>query len=105
MPEPRILNRKGRLPLPGAIYVGRPSKWGNPWAYGTKTGLTRDQVIDKFEQHLLTSPHLISALHELRDRDLECWCAPKRCHAEVLRKYANLPDDEFKALVRLFGQS
>lgn len=101
MPEPRILNRKGRLPLPDAIYVGRPSKWGNPYTIG-KHG-TRDAVITLYETHLLSSPHLIGALHELRGRDLECWCAPKRCHGEVLRTYANLPQAEFDALTRLLG--
>jgi hypothetical protein len=25
----------------------------------------------------------------LRGKDLACWCAPKRCHAEVLRELAN----------------
>jgi hypothetical protein len=29
---------------------------------------------------------------ELRGKDLVCWCAPQRCHADVLLKYANEED-------------
>jgi hypothetical protein len=31
----------------------------------------------------------MAALHELRGKDLVCWCAPERCHAWVLIKLAN----------------
>jgi Domain of unknown function (DUF4326) len=34
-------------------------------------------------------PSLIAALHELRGKHLVCWCAPERCHAEVLIELAN----------------
>jgi hypothetical protein len=29
-------------------------------------------------------PSLMAALHELRGKRLVSWCAPARCHAEVL---------------------
>ena len=32
---------------------------------------------------------ILAALHELRGKNLVCWCAPKRCHAEVLIELAN----------------
>jgi hypothetical protein len=28
-------------------------------------------------------------LHELRGKDLVCWCAPKPCHGDVLLRLAN----------------
>jgi hypothetical protein len=31
----------------------------------------------------------MAALHELRGKELVCWCAPERCHAEVLIELAN----------------
>ncbi len=45
------------------IYIGRPSKWGNPYQSG-RDG-TRQQVITAYERHLHTRPDLISALPEL----------------------------------------
>lgn len=70
------------------IYIGRPSKWGNPYEIG-KDG-TREEVIAKYEQYLLSSPHLLNSLHELHGKILGCWCAPLPCHGEILIKYANL---------------
>ena len=31
---------------------------------------------------------------ELRGKDLVCWCAPQRCHADVLMKYANQQEEQ-----------
>ena len=72
----------------GAVYVGRPSKWGNPF---TMTGEgDRDSVCDKYEQWIATRHDLIKdAKEELRGRDLVCFCAPKRCHADTLLRIAN----------------
>lgn len=72
---------------PHDVYVGRGSKWGNPYAIG-EFG-TRDEVIALYEQYLLASPDLIASLPELRGRVLGCWCAPKPCHGHVLARYAN----------------
>lgn len=69
------------------VYVGRGSKWGNPFIVG-KDG-DRDTVIAKFRAYLLASPELIAALDELKGRDLFCWCAPRSCHADVLLELAN----------------
>jgi len=69
------------------IYIGRPSKWGNPYQSG-RDG-TRQQVITAYEHHLHTRPDLISALPELTGKTLGCWCAPKACHGDVLARLAN----------------
>lgn len=72
---------------PEARYVGRPTKWGNPYYVGP---FTRDEAVDKYREWLLAQPRLVEeARQELRGRDLICWCAPKRCHAEVLLEIAN----------------
>jgi hypothetical protein len=70
-----------------AIYVGRPSRWGNP--YHMTHGRTREQAIELYEVYLRRAPGLLADLHELRGRDLVCWCAPKACHADVLLRLAN----------------
>ena len=66
------------------VYVGRPSKWGNPFEIG-KDG-TRSQVIQKYEDWIQTQPELMDALPELKGKILGCWCTPKPCHGEILKK-------------------
>ncbi len=72
---------------PYDVYVGRPSKWGNPFAIG-KDGI-RQEVIAKYEAWLDSQPDLLDALPELRGKVLGCWCYPMPCHADVLVRRAN----------------
>jgi hypothetical protein len=69
------------------VYIGRPSKWGNPFVVG-KHG-TREQVIERYERWLLGNDALMAALPELRGKVLGCWCAPRACHGDVLVGLAN----------------
>lgn len=81
----KVHNRYAGTAPKDAIYVGRGSPWGNPFVIGTHGD--RDMVCDRFEREIL--PNLdVSAL---RGKDLICFCAPKRCHADALMKKAN-PD-------------
>jgi Domain of unknown function (DUF4326) len=50
---------------------------------------TRDEVIAKYRAWILGQPALLAALGALRGKHLVCWCAPERCHAEVLMELAN----------------
>jgi predicted amidohydrolase len=77
----------GRQSSADRVYVGRPSKWGNPFVIGPDG--TRDDVIAKYRGWIVRQPALIGALHELRGKHLVCWCAPERCHADVLIELAN----------------
>lgn len=70
------------------VYVGRPSKWGNPFVIGPHG--TRQEVIAKYREWLLQQPELIAALPELRGKVLGCHCWPAECHAEVLARLANM---------------
>jgi uncharacterized protein DUF4326 len=72
---------------PFQVYIGRPSKWGNPYRIGRDGD--RDRVIDLYEEWLPTQPDLMAALHELRGMVLGCWCAPRRCHGDPLARLAN----------------
>lgn len=67
----------------GAVYIGRPSTWGNPFAIG-KDG-NREEVIQKFrcyaEAKLVADPNWLAFLE---GKDLVCYCAPKACHGDVL---------------------
>lgn len=82
---PKVLNKRDGMPA-GAVYVGRPGKWGNPFQIGRDGD--RAEVIRKFTAQFLQSP-LVNDLHELRGKDLVCWCAPEACHADLLLFLAN----------------
>lgn len=91
---PTVLNKyKSGMPEE-AVYVGRPTKWGNPFSHLGKTLAkyrcrTREEAIEKFAEYIKHQPRLLKDLHELKGKDLVCWCAPKRCHAEILMELAN----------------
>ena len=85
---PKVLNKyKDGVPA-DAVYIGRPSKWGNPFVIG-KDG-TREEVITKYRAWLLARPAKVeTAKRELAGKDLVCFCAPKACHGDVLLEVAN----------------
>lgn len=74
------------------IYIGRPSKWGNPFTIG-KDG-TREQVIEKYRIWITegTGKKLLSSLPELRGKVLGCWCHPLPCHGDILIELENTHD-------------
>ncbi len=87
---PRVHNRRDGYP-PGAVYVGRPTKWGNPFYLDHPTNdVERAEVLAKYEEWLKTQPLLRAAMKaELRGKDLVCWCTPRACHADVIFRIAN----------------
>ena len=83
----RIYNKRiDRIPA-NAVYIGRGSMWGNPFIIGRDGD--RDEVIRKYKAYLFDSG-LIGNVHVLAGRSLVCFCAPLRCHGDVLAHYANL---------------
>lgn len=89
MDKPAVVLNKRTDGVPkGAVYVGRPTKWGNPYVIG-KDG-TRQEVVDLYGIWLHEQIHTGQLdLDELRGRDLVCWCAPEACHADLLVVLAN----------------
>ena len=78
-----------RLPA-GAIYVGRPTKWGNPFRPGPD--MTRAQMVAAYRRYLRAKAELMAALPELRGPDLACWCKlDEPCHADGLLEFENGP--------------
>jgi hypothetical protein len=70
------------------VYIGRPSKWGNPFTIGRDGD--REQVIKKYEHWVLSQPILIQQIKkELKGKILGCWCKPKPCHGDILNRIAN----------------
>jgi Domain of unknown function (DUF4326) len=76
----RVLNkRKSGIPA-GAIYIGRGSKWGNPFRIGPDGD--RATVISKYERWLRDQDHLRRTLDELRGHHLVCFA--RRWHATAI---------------------
>ena len=88
----RVLNKHHAGIPSGAIYIGRGSKWGNPFRIGQYGD--RAAVITKHERWLADQHHLLRVLDELRGRDLVCFCAPRACHGDLLARLANATREE-----------
>ena len=69
------------------VYIGRGSKWGNPFRIGPDGD--RDVVIAKFERWARANGLDKEARAELRGKRLGCYCKPSACHGDVLAKWAN----------------
>lgn len=95
-----------RMPA-GAVYVGRPTRWGNPFTLGEasaqldvdgwliKCDGSRADAVSAFNAWLTDRMAvglivLTEWLAALRGRDLACWCPlDQPCHADVLLELAN----------------
>ena len=53
------------------VYIGRGSKWGNPFVMRDKSDHERDRVCDAYEAWFISSSHTEEHLLYTRDRILE----------------------------------
>ena len=93
MPHPLVVHKDHRK---FDTYIGRPSKWGNPFVIG-RDG-TREEVIAKYRDLLPVLPGRLEEIRtELRGHKLGCFCAPQPCHGDVLAAIATPADwrDDF----------
>jgi hypothetical protein len=80
----------------------RASPLGNPFKMRDQSEAERHRVCvlydSYFHQNLnpdVAPPGFLEALDEIltanceRDITLGCWCAPKRCHCETIKKYVD----------------
>jgi hypothetical protein len=97
MPQ-RIQRRRAkgwRMPA-GAVYVGRPTKWGNP--FNVTAAQPRELALQRYRWWLSRGithglngfPPQPQEIAQLRGKDLVCWCPlSQACHADVLLELAN----------------
>ena len=89
-----------RMP-PNTVYVGPPTRWGNPWrhedvympAYVPPIS-DEDVMLVILYKSSLEEGHLVfsreDVRRELQGKNLACWCPlDQPCHADVLLKIAN----------------
>ena len=109
--KPKRVQRKRtlgwRMPA-NTVYVGRPTKWGNPWEVGLVSCGCRSagecshnsfrcetaaEAVAMYRQWVLDGKKTKQdARVELRGKNLACFCAlDKPCHADVLLEIANAP--------------
>jgi hypothetical protein len=84
---PRVLNKHRQPISKNTIFIGRPSKWGNPFIIGRHGD--RAQVVAAYRNYIEHNPQLKKDLHELKGKDLVCYCSPLPCHGDVLLELAN----------------
>jgi hypothetical protein len=98
------------------VYVGRPTPLGNPFRLLREED--RDEVVARYatwlkEQLRRGNPEVIRALEELYRTlkrrgsiTLVCFCAPRRCHAEVIAEKLRLMAEAegLQAEVRVVGR-
>jgi len=90
--KPQIVHWKQQ---PYDVYIGRPSRWGNP--FSSKASIAEHRVVNKAEalykhrEWVLNNPSLIASIkQELQGKTLGCWCSsPYACHGLVLWEIAN----------------
>lgn len=79
---------------PHDIYIGRPSKWGNPYSHVAHAKIdpkflvaTRKEAVAKFEIYLRNNSELMACIQELEGKVLGCWCKPGQlCHGSIYIK-------------------
>jgi len=89
MNEPKRIQRKRtkgwRMP-DNTVYVGRPSKWGNPFIGNYAYERYRKYIKEKCND----ADYHKRLIDELRGKNLACWCPLNgACHADILLEVAN----------------
>ena len=91
-----VLNKHIHGMPKGSVYIGRGSKWGNPFVIGRDGD--RDAVCEQYEEYLAaqidSGTVRIEELAALHGKDLVCFCAPKRCHGHILEYAAHWAHEE-----------
>ena len=81
------------------VYIGRPSKWGNPFSFKKDSIATfvvpKDEVLVRYAEWIKQQPELMEALPELKGKVLGGWCKPIKgfqgkvlCHGQILAALA-----------------
>jgi len=83
----------------GAVYVGRPTKWGNP--FNVDPSLPAQTAVDVYRAWITYQapwelpqlgdrrPEIYASLSLLCGKQLACWCPlDQPCHADVLAELA-----------------
>ena len=84
----------------GAVYVGRPTLYGNPWrpqdaaGWGVPPAQRQAWAAEQYDREVTAWVALggswAAGVELLRGKDLACWCPlDLACHADTLLRLAN----------------
>lgn len=85
------------------VYIGRPmrqiaktipgsdGRFGNPFKEGYKNNL--QPFWDYLQYRMEVDPRFRADILALKDKRLGCWCAPKRCHGNVIARFLDGPPE------------
>jgi hypothetical protein len=87
--------RKENPTRPYDVCVDRSSPLGNPYSMANES--QRNKVCDEYEKWFHRESfsmafsnecqHLLSIYERYGKLRLFCWCAPKRCHSETIKRW------------------
>jgi len=101
----RVVNKKTHKPTPDDFYIGRGSVMGNPYHHKESKHPqalykveTVGEAIGGYEKYFLyeyfNNIEIYKVIKELIDRELDdqdvnlvCYCAPDKCHGDVIKKF------------------
>lgn len=86
---------------PYDVYIGRPSKWGNPFSHiidketlAEYVVADRESAVNFYEAYLikqiLSGKISREEVLELDGKTLGCWCHPQYCHGDAIVRVINM---------------
>jgi len=89
----QLRRTKGWRKPEGTVVVARPTKWGNPFPFGTDDVPDRAASVAKYREWIMRPEQAelrAAARDELAGKPLACYCPlDGPCHADVLIEIAN----------------
>ncbi len=99
----KVWNKREKDVPADAVYIGRPSQFGNPYSHmnGTIASYkvsTREIAVDCYTNHagirVMQDSAFREAVKALHGKDLVCWCAPQDCHGRILLQIAAVLNEQ-----------
>lgn len=91
----RVVNKKDASHSGTTVYIGRPTILGNPFPLNGEA--SRKRVIEQYElwlkeqinygnRKVIDDLKRLKSIHEEGELNLQCFCAPRPCHGDVIKK-------------------
>jgi len=84
-----LLNKRIDILPQGAVNIGRPSKYGNPFKVKTHTIKDHQIAVDMYRiwltDMLREYPNFLNTLLDVEY--IWCWCKPLPCHGDVILEF------------------
>lgn len=96
MSETKVIHirNKNKYPEEKLVYIGRPSKYENPFKLQNKyDDFEREVVVEKFRKlfydKIESNSTFLNDILSLRGKILYCYCKPKQCHGDIIIEFLN----------------